>query len=375
MPDQLRLGLAGLRRCAGFLGAVRALADTYNVRVEAICDPHEALLEQRRQEWGVEKAFCAYEPMLEQVDAVILGTPMQCHAPQALLALDRHRHVLSEVTAAVTLDECRWLLQAAQRSQAMYMMAENYLYLKPNVLVKALAEAGLFGELYFAEGEYVHEIRDMHHDAEGRPTWRYYWQVGKRGCTYCTHSLAPCLKWLGERVDTVACFGAGQRTDPEHPNDDTTLMLCRTGQGKLVKIRLDMLSNRPHNMTYYSLQGTRGCYEAPRGMGDDHKVWFADRCADKNEWRPLWEFEQEFLPGWYRESEAEAKAAGHGGGDFFVVKDFLRAIREYREPPINIYDALDWTATGLVSEQSIAEGGRPLPVPDWRAHKGGEPQH
>lgn len=366
MSDQLRLGLAGLRRCAGFAGAINALAEKLSVRIGAICDPNAALLEQRRQEWGVEHACCAYEQMLEHVDAVILGTPMQHHTPQATMALERHIHVLSEVTAATTLDECRWLLQAAQRSQATYMLAENYCYLKPNVLVGQLVEAGLFGEVYFAEGEYVHEIRDLHHDSEGRPTWRYYWQVGKRGCTYGTHSLGPCLQWLKERVATVACFGTGQRTDPEHANDDTTLMLCRTPSDKLVKIRLDMLSNRPHGMAYYSLQGTKGCYESPRGLGDDHKIWLADRSAGKNEWSPLSQFEDDFLPDWYRESEEEAKAAGHGGGDFFVVKDFLHAIREYREPPVDIYTALDWTAPGLVSEQSIAQGGIPLEVPDWR---------
>jgi hypothetical protein len=119
-------------------------------------------------------------------------------------------------------------------------------------------------------------------------------------------------------------------------------------------------------MAYYSLQGTKGCYEAPRGLGDDHKIWLADQCPDPNEWRSLWEFEDDFLPEWYRESEAEARAAGHGGGDFFVVKDFLGAIRDYRRPRIDVYTALDWTAPGLVSEQSLAQGSIPLPVPDWR---------
>lgn len=38
------------------------------------------------------------------------------------------------------------------------MMAENYIYMKPNVLVQAMAEAGLFGETYYAEGEYIHEL-------------------------------------------------------------------------------------------------------------------------------------------------------------------------------------------------------------------------
>jgi hypothetical protein len=144
-------------------------------------------------------------------------------------------------------------------------------------------------------------------------------------------------------------------------------MLCQTPSGKLVKIRLDMLSNRPHCMTYDSLQGTRGCYEAPRGFGDDHKIWLEGCVEDRNKWVSLWDFEEEFLPQWYRESEEEARAAGHGGGDFFVVKDFLAALREQRDSPIGIYEALEWTLPGLCSEESIARGGLPVPVPDYRA--------
>ena len=39
------------------------------------------------------------------------------------------------------------------------MMAENYTYMKPNVLVRELARRGLFGEIYFGEGAYIHELK------------------------------------------------------------------------------------------------------------------------------------------------------------------------------------------------------------------------
>ena len=129
--------------------------------------------------------------MRARPDAVVVSSPMQYHAPQAIAALQRNIHVLSEVTAAVSLDECRWLVQASNRSDAVYMMAENYMYMKPNVLVQALVEAGLFGETYYAEGEYLHELSALHHMPDGSPTWRYYWQMGVNGCTYPTHSLRP----------------------------------------------------------------------------------------------------------------------------------------------------------------------------------------
>ena len=36
------------------------------------------------------------------------------------------------------------------------------------------------------------------------------------------------------------------------------------------------------------------------------------------------------------------------------------------EPPLDVYTALDFTVPGLVSEQSIANGGAPVEVPDFR---------
>lgn len=35
-------------------------------------------------------------------------------------------------------------------------------------------------------------------------------------------------------------------------------------------------------------------------------------------------------------------------------------------PPIDVYATMDFTVPGLVSEQSIANGGIPVKVPDFR---------
>ena len=79
-----------------------------------------------------------------------------------------------------------------------------------------------------------------------------------------------------ERIASVTCLGTGAHTDPEHPHDDTTLMLCQLQSGKLIKIRLDMLSNRPHLVNYYAVQGTQGVYEASRVEGESGRVWIGE---------------------------------------------------------------------------------------------------
>jgi predicted dehydrogenase len=251
------------------------------------------------------------------------------------------------------------------------MMAENYCYSRDMVLVRELARLGMFGELYYGEGEYLHEVRDLHHNSDGSPTWRYFWQVGQNGCTYGTHSLGPVMQWFTtvdprERIESVVCLGTGRHTDPEHPHDDTSILLCQLRSGTLIRVRVDMMSNRPHQPAYYSLQGTTGVYEASRFRGEPSRVWFGEnRHDDKREWRPLSDYEDR-LPRSYSMRAEEASRSGHGGGDFFVAREFALSIRDGRAPDVDIYSALEWTAAGLCSQLSIANGGVPIRVPDFR---------
>jgi predicted dehydrogenase len=293
---------------------------------------------------------------------------MQFHFQQTMTALEAGKHVLSEVTAGVTVDELWWVKESVEKCKKVYMMAENYCYIPENQIIKNMVKAGLFGEVYFGEGEYIHDIKSLAAYPDGKSSWRKFWQLGKRGAFYPTHSIGPVMQWFkGDRIKSVSCFGTGWHTAPEFRQEDTTITICQLASGKLVKIRIDCISERPHNMSYYSLQGTRGCYEAPRGLGDTHKIWLKDMDdnTDNAKWRPLSDY-TEYLPERYKNLTEEQKKAGHWGADFFVAQDFVEAVRNGSKPAIDVYDACEWTAVGLLSELSVMNGGRPVEMPDFR---------
>lgn len=366
---RIRIGIVGKRSLA-FLAGLRVFPE---ILIEAYCelDPQRLAIDPVRHD--IPRSFENYEEMLDCVEAVVIGTPMQCHVPQAIQALDAGKHVLSEVTAAISLEECWQLKDAVTASGPTYMMAENYCYGHDPMLIQEMARSGMFGELYFGEGEYLHEVRNMHVLADGTESWRRFWQVGQRGCTYGTHSLGPVMKWFtavdpGERIESVVCLGTGSRTVPEYPHDDTNLMLCSLKSGKLIRIRLDMVSNRPHLAYYYSLQGTHGVYEASR-EGTAARVWLGENQPDEHrKWRPLSDFD-DHIPKVWREHEETARKTGHGGGDFHIGREFAESIITGSTPPVDIDTALEWTAAGLCSQISIANGGMPIRVPDFRDPK------
>lgn len=351
---EFRIGVSGARRAMSFVPGLRAYGGS--VGMVAVYDPDPAERESIAHKADV-VAVGHYDELLERVDAVVVASPQHHHAPQAVAALDRGIHVLSEVPAVISVEQARQLLGAARRSQATYMLAENYCYTRNNLIVSSMAKAGVFGELYFGEGQYLHEMKGWHVLANGRRTWRYYWQVGRAGNTYPTHSLGPLLQWLDDRVVAVSCVGSGRHTDPEHEIDDTVLLLCRTSRGALLELRLDLLSNRPHLMDYYSVQGTAGAYEAPRSTGETARVYVESR-SPAGAWEPLEQYAEEFLPDRYRSAEA---GAGHWGADTWPVRDFVDSIRREELPPIDVYKALDMTLPGLASEQSFYQNG------DWVA--------
>ncbi len=357
----IQVGLVG---AAGRGGNFSAAFEASGARIAAICDVRTEAL----NEWpdrDVER-YTDFEEMLDRarVDAVVIGTPQHLHARQAIMALQRNLHVMSEVPAAVGLEEARELVLAAAASRGIYMLAENYCYWRENRLIAELARQGKFGELYYAYSSYLHDVRHL----IPHTPWRRHWQMGIDGNTYPTHSLGPVLKCLvGQRIVRVACAGSGKHhRDAEGKwfHEDTTVTLCKTDRDALIDLRLALVSPRPYE-THYELQGTTGAYHNGRlwlpELSEEPK-WFE---VDELLTRP--EFAERYLPEEWRNPPAEALSAGHGGGDFFVVRDFVRAVRGEIPPPIDVHAGMDMTLPGLVSQQSILRGGAWMDVPDSRA--------
>ena len=364
----VKLGIAGAsNRGAAFRRSIETLG---LFKVQAVCDIREETLEATRVAFDAPEKYVGYDEMIAHADieAVLIGTPMPFHAPQAIGALKRHIHVLSEVTAAVSIQEARQLAAACQSSSALYMIGENYVFTRPNMLIRALVQQGLFGETYYAEGEYLHELKDLFEETP----WRRDWQVGRPGVTYGTHSLGPILQWMpGDRVVAVMAAGSGQRhRDPRgtpYEQDASSLMLCKTAKGALIKIRMDIISDRPHAMTNYSLQGLDGCYESARAEGERNRIWLRARHPSPAGWENLEALEANYLPDIWRTYDRAAQNASHGGGDFFELLHFYQAITGQEPLALGIHEALDMTLPGLISQQSIEQGGIWLDVPDSRA--------
>ena len=356
--NQIRVGVVGGRRGTGHVAAIAA--SNGHLRFEGVYDPIVATMDSFLAEQGHGTAWRSFEEAVANCDLIILASPQQYHAPQAAMSLRAGVHVLSEVPAAVSMEQASMLLAAARESGAKYMIAENYCYFRENMIVAALARSGAFGKLYFGEAEYLHEMKSWHRPGGGEPSWRYFWQVGKNAITYPTHSLGPLLQWMDDRIVSVSCIGTGRWTNPENEMEDTVTLSAKTRKGGLIRMRLDLLSNRPEIYNYYALQGTGGAYESGRGFGDKPRLYLEGVNAHDS-WRTLEEAAGDLMPARYANPPI---GTGHWGSDAWPLLDLLDAIEADKTPPLDIYAALNMTLPGIISEQSIAAGGNWLAVPD-----------
>ena len=375
---KLNIGVLGLGR--GVTAAEIARKYATRVRISAICDIDPKRLESGAARLGVSKTYSDYNAMLHdtQLDAIYVATPIPCHVEHCRAALQSGKHVLSEVTALTDLSDADSLLQAQQKSGKLYMLAENYCYLKAWKMVMKMVQAGLFGEIYYAEGDYLMNF----HQRAGFPYvggWRQCVYHMHRGHVYITHSLGPLMQAFGyEPLQRVSCMGSGSY--PHHWGlraDNTCNLLLQTASGKLIRLRQDFLSYRPDNYLFYAIQGTKGVYEGGRSYpgayheGDrrsvqqaTHKVCIKGLCGPE-EWIDLFSL-KEFLPetseGWLSEEDIQ-KYGVYNEGVGIMFNDFAAAVLEGENVELSLENALNWSAAGLVSERSADACGLPMPIP------------
>ena len=362
--DSVRFGVIGLSRGQGFVKACKAVG---NATVTSLYDIDGARATEVAAQFGL-RAFDDFDAFLaSDIDAVVVASPLHYHAAQSIAALNAGKHVLSEVTACLTEEDARALVQAARGSTTVYMLSENYRYLDEVELLKRMHDERRFGDLYYAEGEYIHDCQGLWFTDDGDLTWRGQGFLG----VYGTHSLGPLLYITGDRVARVSALAVpGGEYDPRVTFPTMHLLQMETEGGMTLRVRVDHVSRRPHQMAYYALQGTRGSYEAWRGFGDQSKVWLEDEHEPSlfrapAQWHALDDQASRYI-GDRLQAPPEARAGGHGTSEYWLLHDFLAACRGERPTPIDVYRGLDYTLPCIYAAASAAAGGAPLAVPDPR---------
>ena len=353
---KLKVGLAGYHRASGYGSLFNKHPRTI---VTAVCDINSKHLEEAGKEFKLKDSsvFSNYDDFINtDIDIVFIGTPIPFHVEQSIKALESGKHVLCEVTAANNVKDCEKLIQAVNGTRKKYMMAENYCYFHYIQEWKKIIQKEELGKIYYAEGEYVHEIREM---VINPKTKELYWRKDRAPLHYCSHNLGPLLMLLNDRIIKATGSGKGINIIPDVGVGaiDIQVALFETDKGATIKLLRSSVATRKPEVIFYSIYGTKGVIETGRGGYNTRgKIYIEGKNKEAKD------IDLSITdPG----AEEEAKKGGHGTSEYYLIRDFIDSINNDTKPPIDIVKALDMTLPGIIAHEAVMKGNIWLDVPHF----------
>ena len=364
MTKTIQFGIFGLGRGASFYQSILA----NNGNVVAVCDRDTAKLEEAKKHLGKDVAtYTDFDHFLDHkgLEAVFLCNFFHEHAPYAIKALERNIHVLSECTSNGTMAEGVALVRAAERSRAIYMLSENYPFMKFNREMHRICRGGTLGKVLFAEGEYNHPMDPYgHKDLKALRPYRTHWRNCLPRTYYVTHSLAPLMHITGAtpvRVTAMPVYAPFPEDSLQSMGvqDRAAIITCLNNDDSVFRVTGCAAFGAHENS--YRICGVNGQIENVRGGEGKvmlrYNKWSIPEGAERQSY---------YMPEWNDKDEALIEQTGHGGGDFLVIREFFDCIREKKRPEFDVYFATTMASVGILAHRSLLQRGVPYDIPDFR---------
>jgi predicted dehydrogenase len=130
---------------------VDVLAADTRAEVVALVDVNAEALAAARDKCGYPESIChdSLEKALDvvQADALVSSTPPKVHRRDVVAGLEAGLHVISEKPMAESLEDCRAMLEAADRTGKLYTVSQNYRYNTPTWTMAEIIRSGTLGRI------------------------------------------------------------------------------------------------------------------------------------------------------------------------------------------------------------------------------------
>ena len=341
---KIRVGIAGYGVCK--FGAAFGFQDHPNVEIVAVSDLFPDRSAELARICRCTKTYPSLEEMVKDpnIEAVFVATDAPSHARHCIAALEHGKHAATAVPAVYgSLDEADALYRAVKKSGLKYMMFETSAFHDETYAMRKLYNAGTFGKLVYAEGEYYHYMEQPIDSYKG-------WRVGLPPQWYPTHSNAYYSCITGGRFTEVSCVGMPSVLEHLQPKNNpygnafgTEVAQMKTSDGGMARMVVSWdTPGYPGEMG--RIRGQRGSMQGLHFDGVEH----IDPATLKKPPLP---------PG--------MDAGGHGGSHGYLCNEFITAILEDRDTLIDVGLALNMTVAGILAHKSAIKGGKWYKVPDW----------
>ena len=335
----------------------------------AICQRDQAKLNAIGDAFNIEKRFSDYEELLKDpaIDAVHINTPIQSHAEQTIKALNAGKHVACTVPMATTVEECRLIVEAVQKSGKTYMMMETVVYSREYLFVKELFTKGELGKIQFIRASHQQEMAG----------WPGYWE-GLPPMHYATHCVGPIVGLIGKAASSVSCVGSGRIDEIliSKYNSPFAVESCHIqfrNTDIAGEVTRSLFNTARQYRESFDVYGSKKSFEWAQVEHEQPVIHVGETpqrvtVPDYAHLLPN-EIQSFTTKGVYDEDSNQhlsfIQGAGHGGSHPHLVNEFLNALNEDRAPFPDAKQSANITCVGILAHESAMQGGIKIALPDF----------
>ena len=323
------------------------------IEIEGITDSRVDALRIKSIASAVKTAVVAAPAALDRANAEAVWAALKNAARPRL-----------QVPAAMSVNDCRKIVDTAERTCRHFFMLENCCFDPFALTTMRLADEGRLGDIIHAEGAYIHDISLCEVEPTARHSFRGWMvraYIEHGGDPYPTHGLGPiCLTMnmhRGDRMKSIVSLSA--TADPAGKSKLNTSII-RTHLGRTIVLSLDVTSPRPYSREMITC-GTKGFTrkypkECIMFAGDTEEE--AYRLTDERKQQ----FRHPVSERWGSEAE---KMTVDNEMNYVMDMRLVHCLREGLPMDIDVYDAAEWSAVTELSAISAQKGGVPVEMPDF----------
>ena len=229
-----------------------AIAHQKNAEIVALCDIDEDRVREKAEEYAVPFYCKDYGELVkhDNIDAVCIATPDFLHKQMVIDFLEAGKHVLCEKPLALSSEDCKEIIEVAESGEAKLMVGQVCRLTPSFVYAKELLDAGVIGDLFFIESEYVHDYAHMGKCWRNDPQNPRHPFIGG-GC----HPV-DLLRWIAGNPEEV--YGlTNKKVLTDWPCDDSCIAVFKFADNVMGKIFVSTGCKRNYSMRTV-IYGTKG---------------------------------------------------------------------------------------------------------------------
>ncbi|KRE48806.1 Gfo/Idh/MocA family protein [Paenibacillus sp. Soil522] len=376
--NKVRVGMVGYK----FMGkahsnAYRALPmffpDSVKPEMKAICGRDPEGLEQARAQFGWESAETDWKELVKRddIDLIDINAPSDAHKAIALAAAAAGKHLFCEKPLALTLEDSREMLEAAEKAGVKHMVGFNYRFAPAIQLAKKLVSDGRIGEIHHFRAVF---LQDWIIDPNFPLVWRLQKEIAGSGShgDLGAHLIDMARFLVGEFNEVIgmsetfvkerpiasAMTGLSAKGSEDGPRgevtvDDATLFMTRFANGALGSFEATRFAAGHRCTNAFEINGSKGSIKFDFERMNELQVYFTDDAEDVQGFRRVLATDpaHAYMDAWW--------PAGHtiGYEHTFTheVHELMQAFAEDRQPVPNFVDGVKCQEVLEAVDRSIAE--------------------